>query len=102
MTLLQARILFTKCYAKLILFVFDQGYECADGQDGLKHMKNSLHYIGCAEDLLLYKNGVYLTKTEDYRFAGDYWKSLHPDCRWGGDFERPDGNHFSVEWGGRK
>ena len=65
------------------------------------HMKNSLHHLGLANDLDLYFNGVYLTRTEDHKFSGDKWKSMHPLCRWGGDFKHPDGNHYSLEWQGR-
>lgn len=62
---------------------------------------DSLHCDGLATDLLLYKDGVYLTKTEDYKVAGDIWKSLDPLCKWGGDW-KVDGNHFSTAFMGRK
>jgi hypothetical protein len=58
----------------------------------------SLHIYKLAVDLLLFKDGVYLTETPDYRELGEFWENLHPDCRWGGRFE--DGNHFSVAWKG--
>jgi hypothetical protein len=61
--------------------------------------RNSVHNLKLAKDLLLFKDGKYLTKTEDYAFAGLYWISLHPLCRWGGAFS--DGNHFSLEHNGR-
>ena len=31
---------------------------------------------------------------------GAFWKSLDPDCCWGGDFN--DGNHYSIAYQGRK
>jgi hypothetical protein len=65
-----------------------------------KGISNSLHLIGLAADIILYKDGVYQTSSEAYRFMGDYWKSLSPDFRWGGDFKKKDGNHFSVEHNG--
>lgn len=102
MTLLNARQLYTENLAKLILYCIEQGYEVAIAQDGLKHMKGSLHYIGLADDLYLYKNDEYLTGTPSYKFAGDYWKSLDPGNTWGGDFTNSDGNHFSYGWGGRR
>jgi len=37
-----------------------------------------------------------------YAPLGEYWKSLHPLCRWGGDFPSRDGGHFSIEHNGRK
>lgn len=96
------RIRFTECLAKLILFIVGQGKKVMIGQDGLKHMKGSLHFVGLAQDLLIFdKDGKYLTKDEDYAFAGEYWKSLDPDARWGGDFPG-DGNHFSFTYQGKK
>lgn len=62
---------------------------------------NSAHGNSLAADLRLFKDGVYLTNSEDYRFLGDKWKSLHRLNRWGGDFPG-DGNHFSMEHGGVK
>ena len=66
-------------------------------------ISNSLHLIGLAADVILYKNGVYQESSEAYRFMGDFWKSLGPDHCWGGDFTKPiDGNHFSIEHNGVK
>ena len=50
---------------------------------------------------LLTARGRYLRDTEDYRDLGEWWKAQHPLCRWGGDFSRPDGCHFSVAHKGR-
>ena len=100
MTRREKRCLFTRNLAKLIEFIFQQGYEAAIDRDGLKHMKNSLHYDGLAKDIILYKDGNYLVVSSEYHFAGEYWKSLHALNRWGGDFPG-DGNHFSMEDGGR-
>jgi len=62
--------------------------------------RNSNHKRRLAVDFNLFKDGVYLQKTEDHRFLGEWWKKQHPLCRWGGDFE--DGNHYSLEWMGCK
>lgn len=59
---------------------------------------NSVHGLRLAADLLLFKNGKYLTDTEDYREAGEFWEGLG-GC-WGGRFN--DGNHFSLEHNGVK
>jgi hypothetical protein len=98
----KARVEYTGHLAHLILWIFAQGYEVMIGQEGLKHMEGSLHYQGLADDLLIFKDEVYLKNTEDYRFAGEYWKSLSPLCAWGGDFQKADGNHFSRSFGGKK
>jgi nitrous oxidase accessory protein NosD len=71
-------------------------------------ISNSLHIDSLAADVAIFRDGVYLSDSEDYRFAGEYWKSLHPLCRWGGDFKdangnpKPDGNHMSVTYQGRQ
>jgi hypothetical protein len=114
LTLREKRVAFTECVAKLIIFAFTEGYEPA--LDQVKRtaaeasanaakgtgIRNSLHLDGLAVDLLLYRDGRYLTESADYRTLGAYWKSLHPLSRWGGDFSKPDGNHFSLEHDGRR
>lgn len=68
-----------------------------------KGISRSLHCDRLAIDLNLFKNGKYLTKTEDHRTLGEWWESLSTteyECCWGGWFN--DGNHYSIEYGGRK
>jgi hypothetical protein len=96
----EKRKLFTKCIARLIDKMIELGFEPMLGKDGLKHMKNSLHYDGLAVDIDLTKDGKYLSLTEDHKQFGEFWESLHTDCCWGGRFK--DGNHYSVTMGGRK
>lgn len=62
----------------------------------------SLHTKKLAVDLNLFKDGKFLRKTSDHAELGAFWKSLHPLCCWGGDFTRPDGNHYSVTHNGVK
>lgn len=59
-----------------------------------KGIADSLHCKRLAIDINLFKDGVYLDKTEDYAEIGQYWESLHPTNRWGGRFKHADGNHF--------
>jgi hypothetical protein len=101
MTLREMRCTYTVNLAKLIAYIVSQGYEVAIGQDGQQHMKGSLHYVGLANDLLIYKDGTWMQASIQYKFAGDFWKGLHPLNRWGGDFPG-DGNHFSMEYSGKK
>lgn len=65
-------------------------------------ISNSLHLLGLAIDLLLYdKNGNYLTDKASYQPLGDYWKTLDPLNRWGGDFTTHiDSDHFSMTYNG--
>jgi len=68
----------------------------------------SLHELGLAADINLFKDGMYLTTSDHHKPLGEHWKSLHPLCSWGGDFKdkkgnsKPDGNHYSIEHGGIK
>jgi hypothetical protein len=101
--LLIRRQLFTSLLPRLIDFMVNKGKNPCICKDGLKHMKNSLHYEGLAEDFDFYDNeGVPLTKTEDHKECGEFWKTLHPYCCWGGDFSSPDGDHYSITYQGRK
>jgi hypothetical protein len=61
-----------------------------------------LHTKRLAIDFNVFKDGKYLTKSEDLRELGEYWKSLNPKNAWGGDFKNADGNHFSQSFGGIK
>lgn len=114
LTLGQKQRLFTKLLAQLIEYAYSQGYELTlgdayrdprvHGDIGVKKSyssANSSHKERLACDLNLFKDGVYLTTTEAHKPLGAYWKSLHPDCRWGGDFSAPDGNHYSMTHQGR-
>ena len=87
---------FVKKVALLILFIYEQGYEVTFGDawahDGHKH--NSFHYKRLAIDLNLFKDGVYLEETKYHEPFGIFWKSL--GGTWGGDFQNPDGNHYSY------
>lgn len=114
MTLGQKQRLFTKLVAQLIQYAYAQGYELTlgdayrdprvHGDVGVKKSyssANSVHKQRLAIDLNLFKGGVYQTSTEAHKPLGEYWKSLHPLCRWGGDFGTPDGNHYSMTHEGR-
>ena len=67
-----------------------------------KGSHRSTHIHGLAADLLLYRGGVWLSKTEDHRVFGTWWESQGPDFCWGGRFSRPDGGHYSIEHEGVK
>jgi hypothetical protein len=103
---------FARMVGVLLNVIYEDGYECSFGEafrtpeqaawnarDG-SGISNSLHCIRLAIDLNLFKNGVFLTAVEDYRGLGEWWESIGGS--WGGRFERPDADHFSLAYGGRK
>ena len=92
--------LFTRMIADLIIYAYSCGYELTFGDSYATtgHMTNSLHYVRLAIDLNLFKDGVYLDKSEAHTFLGEYWESK--GGTWGGRFK--DGNHYSLAHAGRK
>jgi hypothetical protein len=107
MTLSEKQRLFMRLLPDLIDFIHEQGYECTIG-DGFRDPRShgaqgvqmhdkfgnviygrpkSAHKHRLAIDINLFKNGKYLTETEDHRLIGEYWESLH-------FFD--DGNHYSL------
>lgn len=120
MTLGEKRREFTKHLGMLIGWAMWNGYEMqleevkrSPAQAALNAatgagIKNTLHLIGLAADFSIFKNGMLLQSAENYKPLGDYWKSLHPDNCWGGDFKdhngdpKPDADHFSRSHEGVK
>lgn len=113
-TLGQKQRLFTRLVGLLIEYAYQTGYELTlgdayrdprvHGEVGVKKSYSSavsVHKQRLAIDLNLFKGGEYLTSSEAHKVLGDYWKGLHVDCRWGGDFASPDGNHYSMTHDGR-
>jgi len=104
-TLSQKQRRFAKMLPVLFQRLHDLGYEATLGDAyrdprlhgaigeklGYGHAK-SCHKLRLALDINLWKNNVYLTKTEDYEPIGLIWESL--GGTWGGRFA--DGNHFSL------
>jgi len=100
MALNPKQIKFTRMIGLLIHFAYQQGYGLTfgDAYATTGHMKNSLHYKRLAVDFNLFKDGVYLSKTKDHEPLGLFWESIGGS--WGGRFQ--DGNHYSLEYKGRK
>lgn len=116
-TLLQKQQDFTLMVANLIEFAYQNGYRLTFGdayRDPRLHGKvgtklgyssaNSLHKDRLAIDFNLFKNGVYLTSSDDHKPLGEFWESI--GGTWGGRFGETggtaDGNHYSLEHNGRK
>lgn len=103
---------FVRLVARLIEHAYSIGYELTFGEayrtpeqaalnaKSGSGIRASLHCERLAIDLLLFRDGVYLKGSEDYRPLGEFWETLAPDCAWGGRFG--DGNHFSIVHNGRR
>lgn len=114
MTLGEKQELFMRLLPRLIDRAHELGFRLRGGElwrpeemariyaDRKKGTLNSLHILKLAIDLNLFKGTVFLDASEAHRPLGEYWKTLHPLCRWGGDFIKKDGNHYSIEHEGRK
>lgn len=115
MTLLQKQQMFAHLVSGLLLAASKFGYSCTLGEAYRspeeaarlaalgKGITQSLHTQRLAIDLNLFRDGVLLTKSEDYQTLGEWWElNSTPDyqCCWGGRFR--DGNHFSLAHNGRK
>lgn len=120
MTLSERQMFFARNVARLILFITESNYGCTFGEayrtpeqaelnakKGIG-IKNSLHCKRLAIDINLFKEGVYLTSGEHYKQFGEYWASLHPANRYGGDWDKDgisgepgetDFNHFEAKEG---
>ena len=117
MSLFDKQVVFAKSFALLIIKAFDMGYqvtinqvlrtpqEAAANAVSGAGISNSLHLLKLAGDLNLFKDGTFLTTTEDYTALGEYWESLSTQdytmC-WGGRFLKTDADHFSVAANGYK
>ncbi|MGL5529087.1 MAG: M15 family metallopeptidase [Plesiomonas shigelloides] len=110
-TLGQKQRRFTRMLAELITFAYANGYELTVGdayrdprlhgdmgvKKGYGHASSN-HKQRLAIDFNLFKDGKFLTSTEDHRPLGEFWESIGGS--WGGRFN--DGNHYSIEHNGVK
>ena len=92
---------FTLMIASLIIWAYREGYEITVGDFWAhdRHKDGSFHYKRLAADLNLFKEGEYLTETEDHLPLGLEWERM--GGTWGGRFRDKngnfDGNHY--QWG---
>ena len=113
MTLGQKQEDFALMVTLLLIEAHNLGYQvrlghamrCRDCKTG---KANSLHKEKLAIDLNLFRDGDYLTTTEDHKPLGEYWEGLGGS--WGGRFGESfpgagdgcDGNHYSLSHNGMK
>lgn len=102
---------FTRMVGLLIEWAYQKDYELTFGdayrdprifgpigeKKGYGRSKSN-HKVRLAIDFNLFKDGKYLTATEDHKPLGEYWESIGGS--WGGRFN--DGNHYSLEYHGRR
>ena len=99
---------FARDFALLIQYAIALGYEVTFPKEHEDHIEDSLHFIGLAKDINLFKDGEYLKKSTDHLPLGIFWESL--GNTWGGRFDEKtpgagdgrDGNHYSIEHNGIK
>lgn len=110
MTLQHKQAIFALNVGKLIIFIYKQGYAVTFGealrteeqaniyaQQG-KGIVDSLHRKKLAVDLNLFdSSGKYCNDVASFKQFGEYWKTLDPANRFGGDFKRVDLNHFEMQ-----
>lgn len=113
-TLRQKQSRFARSVPLLLQYIFARGYEATLGEAWRTQAQaqanaasgagiaDSLHIERLAIDVNLFRDGLYLGDSESHRPFGTFWKSLGDDHFWGGDFTKPDGNHYSIGYGGRK
>src|SRR3990172_10419810 len=88
MNLGQAQRSFALCVADLIVHAYELGYEMTFG-DAYRDPRvtyghpKSTHRFRLAVDLNLFRDGKYLTATEDHRVLGEGWEKKHPLARCG-------------------
>ena len=115
MTLREKQSAFAVAVAALIQHAHSLGYQLTLGEawrsehEAKRHalagsgIKRSLHQDRLAIDLNLFRDDVWLVRTEDFEPLGLWWEGQsHDDLTyaWGGRFG--DGNHFSFAHEGRK
>lgn len=107
MKLYEQQALFARDVARLIAYMFEQGYNCTLGEayrtpeqaeiyfNQGKGIKNSLHCKRLAIDLNLFDSkGNFLTDIKDHEKFGCFWESLDSKNIWGGRFPKLDANHY--------
>lgn len=107
MSLSDEQWLFLQDVSELIRFAKSKGYKLTGGEllrtaeqqelyykQGKSKTLNSFHLKKLAIDLYLIVGGRLGTR-EEYRPLGQYWESLSPQNKWGGNFKGfVDSNHF--------
>lgn len=103
MTLREHQCKFSRMVAQLLIKAFELGYEVTLGYSQrcdncpVGH-EYSLHKLKLALDINIFKDGKYLSATNDHKELGEFWESIGGS--WGGRFK--DGNHYSLSYKGMR
>jgi hypothetical protein len=77
---------------------YDHGYAWTMNSQHMKKLAIDLNIFvkktstGCNVQMKY----VLTYESDDLRKIGEYWKTLHSDNRWGGDWESSDAGHFEM------
>ena len=101
MRLSQYQRIFSKNVAKLILFAYDNGIELTFGEayrtreqqliyleSGKSRTMKSNHLRRLAVDFNFFVDNELTYNWQIVKQVGDYWETLHPNNRWGGDWNK--------------
>ncbi len=101
MKLIAHQFAFVRDLAKFYDFVENSGDMCTLGEsfrttamqeiyvkNGLSKTLDSNHPKRLAQDLNFFIKGILTYKKEDLQRYGDFWESLSPENRWGGNFPK--------------
>lgn len=103
MSLSAKQRIFTKNIGLLIAFAFEKGLELTFGeahrtheqqliyvQSGKSQTMSSNHLRRLAVDFNVFKDGNLTYDWNTVKILGDFWESLDPSNRWGGDWNKND------------
>lgn len=108
MSLVKEQSAFLQDFAKLLTFAFSGGFDVTAGElwrpeemqkiyfkAGKSKTMDSNHLRRLAGDLNFFLNGKWVQDKATLQPIGDYWESLNPKNRWGGNFKKfLDTPHF--------
>lgn len=88
-------MLICKAYEMGLGLTFGEAYRTREQQllyvqSGKSQTMNSNHLRRMAVDFNIFKDGNLTYNWDDIKPLGDYWESLDPANRWGGDWNKND------------
>ena len=118
MTKNEKRVLFLRCFAKLVLYAERRGVEFIEisayrtfeeqkrlVRAGKSWTMNSRHRLWRAKDIAILKKIFIANRgsrlvidwhSKHYATLGEYWETLHSLCVWGGRWAQRDYGHLEI------